>query len=116
METKEEDCSDREDWETSPIDVIEEAVRVAGEALQNVYSSSSNLPPKSKGTGHRRSRSDVVNSIHRRRNSFEQLKTQVRKAFRFGRHLRDENCRSFNPEILADQKRQWYQSHSKTSV
>lgn len=118
MDTK-EDPDAQENWPSSPYKVLqhisEEAVRVAGEALQSVYTGSSK--EASLGLGHRRSQSEVVNGLHRRSNSFHKLKSQVQKAWRGVSNLREQGCRSsFNPEILANQKRQWYQIHSKTLV
>ncbi|KAL9677568.1 hypothetical protein QQ045_005801 [Rhodiola kirilowii] len=90
--------------------ISEEAVRVAGEALHSVYSNS----PSPIGLGHRRSHSEVVNGFHKRSNSFQRLKSHMQKALRWGSNLREEGCSPcFNPEILANQKRQWYQFHSR---
>ncbi|XP_059626112.1 uncharacterized protein LOC132269098 isoform X2 [Cornus florida] len=113
METKE----DGDAQEVSPYQVLqqisEEAVRVAGEKIQSVYSGSSNIPPLP--PVHRRSQSEVLTAVHRRNNSFQRWKSQVQKALRWGSNLREPSCcSSFNPEVLANQKRQWYQFHSKT--
>ncbi|KAL6968131.1 hypothetical protein U1Q18_033934 [Sarracenia purpurea var. burkii] len=116
METK-EDGDVPEEWRpSSPYQVLqhisEEAVRVAGEALQNVYTSYSNVQQSS--PGHRRSRSEVLTTVYTRNNSFQRLKSQMQRALRWGNISREQNQRSvFNPEILANQKRQWYQLHSK---
>lgn len=115
MDTKEE-----EDKASSPYHVLqqisEEAVRVAGEALQGVYShsnSSSNLMvPR-----HRRSQSEVLTAGHTRTNSFQRFKCQMQRAWRWGGFSRENGYRSsFNPEVLANQKRLWYQRHSKSTV
>lgn len=114
MDTKEE-----EDKASSPYNVLqqisEEAVRVAGEALQGVYShsnSSSNLT----GPRHRRCQSEVLTGGHTRTNSFQRFKCQMQRAWRWGGFSRENGYRSsFNPEVLANQKRQWYQRHSKTA-
>ncbi|KAL7200967.1 hypothetical protein ACSBR1_032810 [Camellia fascicularis] len=119
METK-EDGDAQEEWPTSPYQVLqhisEEAVRVAGEAIQSVYvgSSPNNIQP-SEPPGHRRSQSEVLTKVHKRNNSFQRLKTHMQKALRWGSNSREQTLfSSFNPEILANQKRQWYQLHSKS--
>lgn len=121
METKEDEIETKEDAEEfddrppSPYVVLqqisEEAVRVAGEALQSVYTGS-NIPP----LGHRRSQSEVVMGHHKRSNSFQRWKTQMKKAWGWGDNSSEQGCwSSFNPEILADHKRQWLQLQSKSS-
>ncbi|KAK4761765.1 hypothetical protein SAY87_029649 [Trapa incisa] len=112
-----EDAEVQEERPPSPYwplqQISEEAFRVAGEALQSVYNGSPSISPLA--PGHRRSQSEVLSSVHRRSNSFQRLKSQVQKAWRWGSNLQEESHRSnFNPEILANQKRQWYQLHSKT--
>ncbi|WOH13327.1 hypothetical protein DCAR_0832836 [Daucus carota subsp. sativus] len=74
--------------------------------------SSLNLPPS--GPGHRRSKSDVSSGNGgKRSNGFQKWKHQVQRALKWGKdESKDYN---FNPEILADQKRQWYQLHSNSS-
>ncbi|KAH9729081.1 UDENN domain-containing protein [Citrus sinensis] len=97
MDTKEE-----EDKASSPYHVLqqisEEAVRVAGEALQGVYShsnSSSNLM----GPRHRRSQSEVLTAGHTRTNSFQRFKCQMQRAWRWGGFSRENGYQSsFNPE------------------
>lgn len=102
----------------SPIWVLqqfsEEAFRVAGEALNSVYHGGTGL--QEMGVGHRRARSEVLSAKHRRTNSFQRLKSHMQKAWGWGRDTRDGDCAfySFDPEILANQKRQWYQFHSKS--
>ncbi|XP_056686888.1 uncharacterized protein [Spinacia oleracea] len=87
--------------------ISEEAVRVANE-----YLSSANTSPV--WTGHKRSQSEVVKQTHRRSNSFQNLKSQISKAWRWGGNSQYENGRlNFNPEVLANQKRQWYQLHTQ---
>ncbi|XP_057483036.1 LOW QUALITY PROTEIN: uncharacterized protein LOC130769798 [Actinidia eriantha] len=115
MERKEDDVTP-EEWPTSPYQVLqqisEEAVRVAGEALQSVYLSSSNIQPP--GQGHRRSQSEVVTGVHKHNNSFQRWKSNVQRALRWGNGYQEQNGYSaFNPEVLANQKRQWYELHSK---
>lgn len=126
MDTKEEEEGREEGHEEvhedrppSPIWVLqhisEEAFRVAGEALQSVYSGNSSFPPLA--PGHRRAQSEIGTMGHRRSNSFQRLKTQVQRAWGWGNSPQEEGCRSnFNPEVLANQKRQWYQLHPKTLV
>ncbi|KAM6565021.1 hypothetical protein CsatB_025019 [Cannabis sativa] len=118
------DSREDEDRPSSPILMLqhlsEEACRVAGEALSSVYPGHSNIANTSPlgwgpgpGPGHRRAQSEVL-SGHNRSNSFHRLKTQVQRAWKWGSNSRDEGRRSnFNPEVLANQKRQWYQLHSK---
>ncbi|KAI4350300.1 hypothetical protein L6164_004768 [Bauhinia variegata] len=99
----------------------EEATRVADETLQSVCSDGganggsgdSSVPPMA--PGHRRSQSELVPAGFRRSNSFQKLKTQVQKAWRWGGRSHEEGLpANFNPEVLANQKRQWYQLHPKT--
>ncbi|KAJ7972573.1 DENN domain containing protein [Quillaja saponaria] len=115
----EEDAALDEDRPPSPIWVLQhlsgEACRVTGEALQSVYSGSSSS--SAVGPAHRRSQSEVVGRGHRRSNSFQRLTTHVQKAWRWGSNSHEEGYPiNFNPEVLANQKRQWYQLHSKTPV
>ncbi|KAE8703993.1 Detected protein of confused Function [Hibiscus syriacus] len=88
--------------------------KVDGEAQKSEQSGSSGcsrLPP----LGHRRSQSEVVATGHRRDNCFLRLKTYAQKALRVGGNSKDGKYHSsFNPEVIANQKRQWYQLHSKT--
>ncbi|XP_031250200.1 uncharacterized protein LOC116108064 isoform X1 [Pistacia vera] len=119
METK-ENYDAQEDTPSSPIRVLqqisEEAVRVAGEALQGAYSRSSSsahlLEPR-----HRRSQSEILMGAHGRSNSFQRLKSHMQRAWRWGGLSREDDYQySFNPEVLANQKRQWYQLHSKSKT
>ncbi|KAF7804588.1 DENN domain-containing protein 5B [Senna tora] len=89
-----------------------EATRAAGEALNTVYSNVSSVPPM-EVQGHRRTQSEDVIAGHRRTNSFQKLKSHVQKAWRWGGRSREEGLSNFNPEVMANQKRQWYQLHSK---
>ena len=120
METKEE-AKGHEDQSPSPywdLNILfeEEVMKVDGEAQNPAHSGSSD-PPRLPPSGHRRSQSEFPTAGHRRNNSFQRLKTQMQKAWRWGGNSRDEKYRSsFNPEVLANQKRQWYQLHSKTMV
>ncbi|KAK2986348.1 hypothetical protein RJ640_026612 [Escallonia rubra] len=69
-------------------------------------------------SGHRRCRSEVVTSAQRRSgsSSFQKWKSQVQRVLRWGgSNSREQSWGSgFNPEILANHKRQWYQLHSRT--
>ncbi|XP_027093995.2 uncharacterized protein [Coffea arabica] len=116
METKEEDGGCQEEWPTSPMQALEDAVRVAGEALQGVYSSKLSLPPLSPGgLVHRRTRSEILTSFQKRSNSFQRLKSHMQRALRWGSNSGEQSLSPpFNPEILANQKRQWCQVKSKS--
>lgn len=115
MDTK-EDAEGHEEGDSSPIQVLqqisEEAFRMAGEAFNNLGNSS--MPPLA--PGHRRAQSEVVTTRHRRSNSFQKLKNQMQKAWKWGNNSPDDCRLNFNPEVLANQKRQWYQLHSKSKV
>ncbi|RDX91279.1 DENN domain-containing protein 5B, partial [Mucuna pruriens] len=118
MDTKEA-AEPHEERPSSPMRVLQQlsegAFRVAGEALQNMYSSGgSNMPQMGPG-GHRRCQSELVTRGVQRTNSLQKLKSHVHKAWRWGGKSR-EGCSltSFNPEVLANQKRQWYQLHPKS--
>ncbi|KAF5741809.1 hypothetical protein HS088_TW10G00815 [Tripterygium wilfordii] len=115
MDSK-EDGEGHEDRPTSPYGVLhhlsEEAVEVAGEAVHSVHLGN---PNSQSGPGHRRSQSEVTPVVHRRTSSFQRLKSQVQKAWRWGANSRERDYNpNFNPEVLGNQKRQWYQLHSKT--
>ncbi|CAA2998147.1 Hypothetical predicted protein [Olea europaea subsp. europaea] len=113
-----------EEWPrpASPIEVVqhlsEEAVRASSAALRNVSgcTNSNALPPLM--PGHRRAHSEVVTSFYGRNAScsnFQKWKSQMQRALHWGNcSSRDSEHFSFDPEILANQKRQWYQLHSKT--
>ncbi|KAK9756829.1 hypothetical protein RND81_01G123500 [Saponaria officinalis] len=106
MELK-EDGYLHEERPSSPLWVLhqisEEAVRVASE-----YLGSGNASPV--WTGHKQNPSEVINQTHRRSSSLQNLKSSLSKAWRWGGNSQYENRRfNFNPEVLANQKRQWYQ-------
>ncbi|ESQ50402.1 hypothetical protein EUTSA_v10001892mg [Eutrema salsugineum] len=92
-----------------------DGVKVAGETFQNVYFNGPVLP-QSPSLGHRRTQSEIGTPGHRRTNSFQRLKTQMQKAWRGVSNLREDNRPTFNPEVLANQKRQWYQLHSSKAL
>lgn len=106
-----------EEWPTSPYKVLQhisgEAVRVAGEALQGVYLGNGNSKIHPSVLGHRRTHSEVVPGLHRRTNSFQKLKSHMQRALHWGNSSREQGP-AFNPEVLANQKRQWYQLHSNS--
>ncbi|KAK6937709.1 uDENN domain [Dillenia turbinata] len=113
---KEDDGID--DMPSSPYRVLQQlsegAIRVAGEALHTVYTGSSGLAPPE--LGHRRSQSEVsvAGLAHRRSNSFQRFRSHIERAWKWGGNSKNlERQSSFNLEVLANQKRQWYQSHSK---
>ncbi|PPR92268.1 hypothetical protein GOBAR_AA28401 [Gossypium barbadense] len=120
METKEE-AEGHEDQSQSTIWELdhgfeEEAVKVYG-GVQNPVHSGSTASPRLLPLGHRRTQSEFTTAGHKRTNSFQRLKTQMQRAWRWGGNSRDERYRpSFNPEVLANQKRQWYQLHSKSML
>ncbi|XP_010548732.1 PREDICTED: uncharacterized protein LOC104820065 isoform X2 [Tarenaya hassleriana] len=91
------------------------AVRVARGAFQNIYFSGPVLP-QPPTLIHRRTQSETGTPGLRRTNSFQRLKTQMQKAWRGVSNLREDSRPSFNPEVLADQKRQWYQLHSSKAL
>lgn len=107
-----EDAEGHEEGGSSPIPVLqqmsEEAFRVAGEPLNSPH-----MPPLA--PGHRRAQSEVVTTRPKRSNSFQKLKNQMQKAWRWGTN-QDDSQMNFNPEVLANQKRQWYRLHSKSKV
>ncbi|XP_026449679.1 uncharacterized protein LOC113349852 isoform X2 [Papaver somniferum] len=95
--------------------ISEENVDVTSpqETISTVYTGSSNMPPIAP-PGHRRVKSEAVTPGHRRSNSFQKLKTQIQKTWQWGGS--QEGNRGpwfFNPEVLANQKRQWYKLHSR---
>lgn len=105
-----EDGEVQEERPSSPYYVLQhfsgEAIRVANEAIHSVYAGGSGAQP-----GHRRSQSDVM---HRRSNNLQKWKAQMQKAWRWGGSSDEQRRRaSFNPEVLANQKRQWYQLHAR---
>ncbi|XP_050365548.1 uncharacterized protein LOC126784096 [Argentina anserina] len=110
MDAKEDGEGHEEGGSSSPIAVLqemsEEALRVAGEPLN-----SPNMPPLA--PGHRRAQSEVLTTRHKRSNSFQKLKNQMQKAWRWGTN-QDDSRMNFNPEVLLNQKRQWYRLHSKS--
>ncbi|CAH8359073.1 unnamed protein product [Eruca vesicaria subsp. sativa] len=94
---------------------VPDAVKAAGETFQNVYFNGPVLP-QSPSLGHKHVQSEIETPGHRRTNSFQRLKTQMHKAWRGVSNLREDNRPTFNPEVLANQKRQWYQLHSSKDL
>ncbi|KAL4367084.1 hypothetical protein GQ457_05G003570 [Hibiscus cannabinus] len=95
---EEEDLKDKMDGEAQKLE-------------QSVNSGPSKLPP----LGHRRTQSEVLAVGHRHDNGFQRLKTSMQKALQVSGNSKDGKYHSiFNPEVLANQKRLWYQHHTKT--
>lgn len=124
MGVKENDAV-QDDWSEppSPIEVLQqlskEAVRMAGEAWH--HACPANTPTLQAVPRHRRARSEIVTSSHNPSGSssnFQRLKGHMQRALHLGgRCSRDDSqYSSFDPEILANQKRQWYQLNSKALV
>ncbi|WCJ38232.1 DENN (AEX-3) domain-containing protein [Euphorbia peplus] len=116
MDTKEdtESQEDREKIEQpqSPYVVLQhvsdEAFKIAaGDTVHAADQPLQPVPPM-----HRRCQSETVTPGHTRNSSFQKLKSQVQKAWPWGGSSRDQDY-CFNPEVLANQKRLWYQLHSK---
>lgn len=79
-------------------DGMSPSVRVSGEAAPGAFSWTSKLG--SAGL--------------RRNSSFQRLKSQVQRAWKWGSVPRERGLKStFNPEVLANQKREWYQLQSR---
>ncbi|KAL0390876.1 UNVERIFIED_CONTAM: hypothetical protein Scaly_0444700 [Sesamum calycinum] len=126
MEMDPKDMEDEWSAAASPIEVLQqlsqEAVRLAGEAWQSAYPGGPLVNPSTlEQPRHRRAHSEVVVSSYRRSissSNFHKWKSQMQKALHWGgRSLRvDSQYSSFNPEVLANQKRQWYQLNSKTMM
>lgn len=122
MDTKEEVEPSNEDRPSSPMWVLQQlsegAFRVAGEALHNMYSGGgSNMPQVGTSAAHRRSQSELVTKGFQRSHSFQRIKAQVHKAWGWGGRSKEEGLpANFNPEVMANQKRQWYQLHPKSMV
>ncbi|KAJ0265498.1 DENN protein [Hirschfeldia incana] len=92
-----------------------DTVKAAEDTFQKVYFNGPVLP-QSPSPGHKHPQSEMENPGHRRTNSFQRLKTQMHKAWRGVSNLREDNRPTFNPEVLANQKRQWYQLHSSKAL
>lgn len=110
------DGESQEERPHSPYSVLqhlsEEAFRVAGEALHSVYPGTD---PGFKSM--QRSQSEIFTNGagSLRSSSFRKLKTRMQNAWRGGGDSRERGyLPSFNPEVLANQKRQWYQFNSKS--
>ncbi|KAL8143006.1 hypothetical protein V2J09_016038 [Rumex salicifolius] len=70
---------------------------------------------RSSSVGHRRTQSEVVFREPKPTNSFQNFKSQIQRAWKWAGSPPEENRNfSFNPEVLANQKRQWYQLQSKS--
>jgi len=111
----------QEETPSSPMRVLQHfsggAFRVAGEALQNMYSGGGSSMPQTGPGGHRRCQSELVSRGVQRTNSFQKLKSHMHRAWRWGSKSREEDSlANFNPELMANQKRQWYRLHPKSLV
>ncbi|CAI0386273.1 unnamed protein product [Linum tenue] len=118
----------KEDWSPSPYVVLqnvsEEAIRVAGNKHQSVYPGGGKAhaeaptPTSLPHSHHQRSQSEVLTSDAKGNNSFQKFKVHMQKALLWGGNSSEQDLLvpTFNPEVLADQKRQWYQLHSKSTV
>ncbi|CAJ1898546.1 unnamed protein product [Sphenostylis stenocarpa] len=110
----------QEERPSSPMRVLQHfsggAFRVAGEALHNMYSNGGSGMPNMGSPGvHRRSQSELVCRGVQRNNSLQKLKSHVHRAWRWGGKSREEDSlANFNPEVMANQKRQWYRLHPKS--
>ncbi|XP_004493840.2 uncharacterized protein [Cicer arietinum] len=75
----------------------------------------SNMPQVGTSAAHRRSQSELVTKGFQRSHSFQRIKAQVHKAWGWGGRSKEEGLpANFNPEVMANQKRQWYQLHPKS--
>ncbi|XP_047147114.1 uncharacterized protein LOC124819606 [Vigna umbellata] len=103
------DAEPQEERPSSPMRVLQHfsggAFRVAGEALH--------MSPMGPG-GHRRCQSELGSRGVERNNNLQKLKSHVNKAWRWGGKSREDALANFNPEVMANQKRQWYQLHPKS--
>jgi len=112
MESKGE-AEPQEERPSSPMRVLQHfsggAFRVPGESLHN-------MSPMGPG-GHRRCQSELGSRGADRNNNLQKLKSHVNKAWRWGGKSREEEAlANFNPEVMANQKRQWYRLHPKSLV
>lgn len=105
------DAEPQEERPSSPMRVLQHfsgsAFKAAGEALH--------MSPMGPG-GHRRCQSELGSRGVERNNSLQKLKSHVNKAWRWGGKSREDALSNFNPEVMANQKRQWYQLHPKSLV
>ncbi|GER29653.1 DENN (AEX-3) domain-containing protein [Striga asiatica] len=107
----------------SPIEMLhkfsQKAVKRASDSLQSSYSGSpnQNTPNPEHQEGHRRTHSDLTSSLPRSTSSinFQKWKSQVQRAlyWRSRSFCEDRQYFSFDPEMLANQKRQWYKIQSR---
>ncbi|XP_051120453.1 uncharacterized protein LOC127244136 isoform X2 [Andrographis paniculata] len=126
MKMDEKDSDSNPDWlyEKNRMEVLnqlsQEALRIAADAFPLVSPGSPDFsaritegPPR-----HRRAHSEIIPSLHRNNSSSSNLqkwKSHMQRALNWGsQSFREDNrYSSFDPEILAYQKRQWYQLKSK---
>ncbi|KAL9168947.1 hypothetical protein ABFS82_04G047200 [Erythranthe guttata] len=112
----------QEQWWSAPNSpMVEGADQMGVDSLTDSHSGSpvSNTPNWEAEQRHRRSRSEIASSFYRRSSStinFQKWKSQMQRALQWrSRSFRDDRvyC-SFDPEIMANQKRQWCKLQSKT--
>ncbi|CAA0815230.1 DENN (AEX-3) domain-containing protein [Striga hermonthica] len=126
MGTKDNGDDLSEDWSShasSPSEAFhqfpQEGVKVAAEEWHNGFPGSPILPLPEQAPRHRRAHSEIPSLFYKKStstSSFHRWKSQMQRALQWGgRSFQDRHYSSFDPEILANQKRQWYQIHSKTS-
>ncbi|MED6147252.1 hypothetical protein PIB30_042351 [Stylosanthes scabra] len=135
MHTKEE-AEPHEDRPSSPIlrQISDGLLKVVGEVSNTMYSvdaadggmdggggggsGRSSEPEKRPSLLHRRAQSELITQGIQRVDSFQKLKAHVHKALRWGNKSREPESPSSPShlclEVMANQKRQWYQLHPKT--
>ncbi|KAK9057407.1 hypothetical protein SSX86_022242 [Deinandra increscens subsp. villosa] len=97
--------------QTSKSLVSEVTNKLIGEALHSESSSAPRMTTV--GSKHRRCRSEIVTSLNTTQtNGFQRFKNHMQRALNWGG---SQDQAFFNPELLAHQKRQWYQFHSNSS-
>ncbi|KAL1350148.1 uncharacterized protein [Arachis hypogaea] len=80
----------------------------------------SRVPQKRPSLLHRRAQTELFTQGIQRVDSFQKLKAHVNKAFRWGNRFREPDSPSSDSpshlslEVMANQKRQWYQLHPKS--
>ncbi|KAL3647681.1 hypothetical protein CASFOL_008649 [Castilleja foliolosa] len=119
MDTGSKEYGDtQENWWSAPSSPIEVLQKFSKNAVKRASESwNSNSPNSERVDTHRRTHSQVASSFPRSSSSvtFQKWKSQVQKAlyWRSRSFCEDRPCFSFDPEILANQKREWYEVQSK---
>ncbi|CAN1270095.1 DENN domain-containing protein 5B [Linum perenne] len=89
-----------------------EAIRAVAAVAEKVHEAGDQAKSPA-SQQHRRSQSEILTRDGKRSNSFQKL---MQKAWQWGANSREQGfVPSFNPEVLANQKRQWYQLHPKST-